>query len=287
MITFQNLIFKLYEYWTKFGFCNIQPIDLEVGAATFHPITFFSSIENKNSYYCFIQLCKRSVDSKFGNIFSMKLQQYYQFQVISKPSINNIQKIYINSLKYLGIDLNKNELKFVEDNWENYTLGACGYGWEVWLNGIEITQFTYFQKMANINCNPVILEITYGLERLSLFLQNILNIYDLIWSNNVEIIKYKDIIKNYEIDKSLYNFYFSDIKFLINCINNYENESLRLLKIKKPLLIVSYEYALKMVNYFNLLDSRDYFSNIERKKYIFRIRNLFCKIAKYNNNFNK
>ncbi len=280
MITFEKLIFKLFKYWNKLGCCAIQPIDIEVGAATFHPITFFSSIEKNNIFYSYVQLCRRPTDGKFGNIISNKLSQYYQFQVILKPSIINIQDLYINSLKYLGINFKKCELKFIEDNWENPTLGAYGYGWEIWLNGIEITQFTYFQQMANINCIPVIVEITYGLERLSLYLQKTNIIYNLIWSkNNNKIIKYKDIIKNSEFNRSFYNFHNSNIDFLVNCMKNFRIESLRLLNIKKPLLIISYEYALKVVNIFNILDSKDYFSTFERKKYIIKIRNLFCKIA--------
>ncbi len=280
MITFEKLIFKLFKFWNKLGCCVVQPIDIEVGAATFHPITFFSSIKKNKIFYSYIQLCRRPVDSKFGNILSNKLSQYYQFQVIIKPSIINIQDMYINSLKYLGINFNKCELKFIEDNWENPTLGANGYGWEVWLDGIEVTQFTYFQKMANIDCVPVLVEITYGLERLSLYLQNINSIYNLIWCRNKNIIiKYKDIILNNEFNKSIYNFYESNIDFLVKCMINYENESLRLLNIKKPLLIISYEYALKFVNIFNILDSKEYFSVYERKKYIIKIRDLFNKIA--------
>ncbi len=258
----------------------IQPIDIEIGAATFHPITFFSSIEKYDVFFSYIQLCRRPIDSKFGNFLSNKLSQYYQFQVIIKPSILEIQELYINSLKYLGINLNNCELKFIEDNWENPTLGAYGYGWEIWLDGIEITQFTYFQKMANIDCIPVIVEITYGLERLCLYLQNINSILNIIWSKiNNKVIKYKNIIRNSEFSKSIYNFYESNIDFLVDCMNNYMNESLNLLNIKVPLLIVSYEYALKVVNIFNILDSKEYFSLFERKKYIFKIRNLFCKIA--------
>ncbi len=289
MVTFENLILMLSKYWSSLGSCNIQSIDIEVGAATFHPITFFSSIGCKKVFYNYVQLCKRPVDSKFNNNkYSLKLQQYYQYQVIIKPSICNIQDIYIDSLKYLGLDIKKNEIRFIEDNWENPTLGAYGYGWEVWLNGLEITQFTYFQKMAGINCLPVIVEITYGLERLCLFLQNIFSISDLIWKkidNNV--IKYCDIINVFEIDKCKYNLYYSNYNFLLNCIKNYEKESLRLLKLKNPLLFVSYEYALKLVNYFNLLDCKNYLSEIERKRYILKIRKLFCKIAKYSLKLNK
>ncbi len=282
MITFQNIILKLIKYWNKYGCTNIQSLDLEVGAATFHPNTFFGAIQKKDIFYSYIQLCRRAKDAKYGNLLSIKLSQYYQFQVINKPSLKNIKQIYVDSLIYLGIDINKNELKFIEDNWENSTLGAYGYGWEVWLNGVEISQFTYFQEMGNIICNPILVEITYGVERLLMHLQKILYINDLIWNidSNNKIIRYYDIISKYEYYKSIYIFNKSNIKFLIKCINQYEEESLRLLKFKNPLWIISYENALKMVNYFNLLDCKNYFSDIERKNMILNIRNLFCLIAK-------
>ncbi len=278
MITFKKLIFKLYKYWSNLGSCIIQPIDIEVGAATFHPMTFFNCLNNKKIFYSYIQLCRRPNDSRYG-YNSNKLQQYYQFQVINKPSLINIKKLYIESLKYLNINLNISELRFIEDNWENPTLGAYGIGWEIWLNGMEISQFTYFKKMGGFNCISIPCEITYGLERISLYLQNVNNISNLIWDVNVfGKIKYIDIL-NSEVDKSYYVFDKSNINFLILCMNNYKNESLRLINLKKPLIKVSYEFAIKMVYYFNLLDAKNYFSKIERQDNILCIRNIFNKIA--------
>ncbi len=280
MYTFQKLISNLVKYWSSLGSCHIQSLDLEVGAGTFHPITFFNALKGDFSFYSYVQLCRRPLDSRYGNNF-YRLQQYYQFQVIIKPTLCNMQDIYLNSLKYIGIDLSKCDIRFVEDNWENPSLGIYGVGWEVWLNGLEITQFTYFQNISGFNCEPVLGEITYGLERLCLYLQNVCSIYDLVWSKNIYgIVKYKDIFLNSEYEKSFYNLNKSDINFLMNCFINYESEALRLISYKKPLIISSYEFIVKMVHYFNLLDAKNYFSNIERQKYILRIRNLFHKVAK-------
>ncbi len=279
MITFKKLIFKLYKYWSNLGSCIIQPIDIEVGAATFHPITFFNCFNKKKSFYSYVQLCRRPNDGRYGNS-SNRLQQYYQFQVISKPFLKDIQNLYIKSLKYLNIDLNISELRFIEDNWENPTLGAYGIGWEVWLNGMEISQFTYFKKMGGFDCIPSLCEITYGLERISLYLQNVNHINNLIWDINVlKKIKYIDILYNDEIDKSYYIFNNSNINFLLSCMNNYKNESLRLINLNKPLIKISYEFAIKMVYYFNLLDAKNYFSRIERQNNILCIREIFNKIA--------
>ncbi len=278
MITFKKLIFKLCKYWSNLGSYIIQPLDMEIGAATFHPITFFNCFNKKNIFYSYVQLCRRPNDARYGDSYN-KLQQYYQFQTIVKPSLNNIQNLYIKSLKYLNINLNLSELRFVEDNWENPTLGAYGVGWEVWLNGMEITQFTYFQKMGGFNCIPVLCEITYGLERISLYLQNVNSINKLIWDNyKSNNIKYINILNN-EIERSDYIFNNSDINFLNSCMNNYKNESLRLINLSKPLIKISYEFAIKMVYYFNLLDAKNYFSKIERQKNILCIRNIFNKIA--------
>ncbi len=278
MITFQKLIFKLYKYWSNIG-CNIvQSWDIEIGAATFHPITFFNSLIKKNSFFSYLQLCRRPNDSSYCKN-NNKLQQYYQFQVIIKPDINNIQNIYIDSLKYLGINLNLCDLRFIEDDWENPTLGAYGVGWEVWLNGIEITQFTYFQKMAGFDCIPSMVEITYGLERISLYLQNIDKINNLIWNENKYLLKYNTLFFNNELEKSLYNLNNLNIKFLELCMNNYKNESLRLINLNNPLIILSYEFAVKMVYYFNILDSKKCFSSIERQRNILCIRSIFNKIA--------
>ncbi len=280
MFTIQKLISRLTKYWAKLGSCFIQSLDLEVGAGTFHPITFFNALKSNNSFFSYVQLCRRPLDGRYGKNY-YRLQQYYQFQVIIKPTLVNIQNIYISSLKYVGVNLSKCELRFIEDNWENPTLGVYGVGWEVWLDGMEITQFTYFQNISGFNCDPVLIEITYGLERLSLYLQNITNIYHLIWYNKgCKSIKYKDIFLKNEIEKSLYNFNYSNIDFLLNCFVNFESEALRLISFKKPFIISSYEFVIKMVHYFNLLDTRNYFSSIERQNFILRIRNLFHEIAK-------
>ncbi len=280
MLTFQNLILKLKEYWSNLGSCIIQPLDLEIGAGTFHPITFFNALKNDHVFFSYVQLCRRPLDGRYLNSL-YRLQQYYQFQVIIKPTLSNMQNLYLDSLKYIGIDLLKCDLRFMEDNWENPTLGVYGVGWEVWLNGVEITQFTYFQNISGFDCDPVLVEITYGLERLSLYLQNITNIYDLVWQKGFYgDIKYRDIFFNSEKEKSLYNFSKSNTSFLLNCFVNYECEALRLISFKKPLILSSYEFVIKMVHFFNLLDAKNYFSNIERQNFILRIRNLFNKIAK-------
>lgn len=278
MFTFQELILNLTKYWSGLGSCHVQSLDLEVGAGTFHPITFFNALKGNFAFYSYLQLCRRPLDSRYGDNF-YRLQQYYQFQVIIKPTLHNMQNIYLDSLKYIGIDLSKCDLRFVEDNWENPSLGIYGVGWEVWLNGMEISQFTYFQKMGGFNCIYIPCEITYGLERISLYLQNVNNINNLIWDINIfGKFKYVDILDS-ELDKSYYIFNESNIDFLILCMNNYKNESLRLINLKKPLIKVAYEFAIKMVYYFNLLDAKNYFSKIERQDNILCIRNIFNKIA--------
>ncbi len=279
MFTIQKLIFKLNEYWSNLGCSIIQSLDIEVGAATFHPITFFNSL-NKNWIFCaYLQLCRRPMDGKYKIIYH-KLKQYYQYQVIVKPTLDNIQDLYLNSLKYLCIDLLSCDLRFIDDNWENPTLGAYGIGWEVLLNGMEITQFTYFQNIAGFNCKPVLGEITYGLERLALYLQNIKNICDLIWDKNkYGYLKYKDIFINNEENIFVDNFSVYDVDFIITCINKYEYEIFKLLSFDNPLIFLSYKLGLKIVYYFNILDSLNYFSNIERQNFILKIRNIFYKIA--------
>ncbi len=278
MITFKKIVFNLFKYWFSLGSYIMYSYDVQMGAATFHPVTFFNSLNKKKVFYSYIQLCRRPNDISYNNNF-YKLQQYYQFQVIIKP-IEEIQNLYLNSLKYLGINLKKCDLRFIEDNWENTTLGAYGIGWEVWLDGMEISQITYFQNMAGFNCIPVIGEITYGLERICLYLQKINNIYDIIWDKNkYGYVKYIDAMNIINFKNIIYDVNYLDINFLYNSMNNYRYESLRLLDIDNSLLILSYELAIKMVYYFNLLDSKNCFSKIERKKYILIIRNIFNKIA--------
>ncbi len=280
MITFQKLIFVLQKYWSNVGSNIVQAFDIEVGAATFHPITFFNFFNDKKIFYSYVQLCRRPSDSHM-NINNDKLQQYYQFQVIIKPSVSNLQELFLNSLRYIGIDFNVCELRFIEDNWNNPTLGAYGVGWEIWLDGMEITQFTYLKQMAGIHCKYIFAEITYGLERLSLYLQKKNSIYDIIWDENdfFGVLKYGDIFLGNELEKSNYNLQSSDINFLFSSFNSYESQSKKLLSFDNFFLNQSYEFVVKMVNCFNLLDSRNCLSDIKRQNLILRTRNLFNRIA--------
>lgn len=273
--TFQNLILNLQTYWSEQGCTIVQPLDIEVGAGTFHPLTFISALENKSFSFAYVQPSRRPSDGRYGSNTN-RLQKYYQFQVIIKPSPNNFQDLYINSLRYLKIDFQSNDIKFIEDNWENPTLGASGVGWEIWLNGIEITQFTYFQQIGGIQCKPIIGEITYGLERLAMHLQDVDNVYDIIWDKNIT---YGDLFHKYEIQQSIYNFKSSNIDILFDFLEKYEKEIYKILKLDKPLIIPAYELLLKITHLFNLIDARKFISVNERQKYILRIRNLTKKIA--------
>ncbi|CEL12513.1 Glycine--tRNA ligase alpha subunit [Candidatus Portiera aleyrodidarum] len=274
--TFEKLIFKLKNYWLKFGCIIIQPLDIEIGAATFHPFTFFNSINKKKEIIktCYIQSCRRPKDGRYGNKTN-RLQHYYQFQVIFKPSPKNFQKIYLNSLKDLGINLKINDLKFIEDNWESPSLGAWGLGWEVWLNNIEITQITYFQQIGGIDCSPVTGEITYGLERIAMHLQELDNIYDIKWNNNIT---YGEIFFKNEKEQSNYNLNYLNKRNLLKKFINYEKDCINLLK--KNLIIPAYEKLLKSSHILNLLDSCNVIDFLEKKIYIYRVRSMACKIAK-------
>lgn len=284
IITFQELILKLQQYWIKFGCTIIQPLDIEVGAGTFHPMTCLSSLKNKPIFFAYVQTSRRPSDGRYGKNIN-RLQQYFQFQIIIKPIPKNFQDLYLNSLKFLGIDLYNNDILFVEDNWENTTLGAWGIGWEIRLNGIEITQFTYFQQICGLNCLATG-EITYGLERLAMHLQCVDNVYDIIWNkNNNEIIKYGHLFKTNELEKSIYNFEYSNVEFLFDIFNKYEKEINELLKREKILIMPAYEYLLKLTHLFNLIDSRKAISVSERQNFILKIRKLTKTIAiKYCNN---
>ncbi|QCI22019.1 glycine--tRNA ligase subunit alpha [Buchnera aphidicola (Lipaphis pseudobrassicae)] len=278
--TFYNLIQILKKYWIQQGCIIFQPLDIPIGAGTFHNATFLGAIGPEPISAAYIQSCRRPSDGRYAENPN-RLQHYYQFQVIIKPPPENIQDIYLKSLNLLNIDEKLHDIRFVEDNWENPTLGAWGIGWEVWLNGMEITQFTYFQQVGGLECNPVTVEITYGLERISMHIQNKSNVYDLIWQQNENIkITYGDIFKENEIEQSQYNFQYSDINFLFDCFKEYELEAKRLMNLKKPLLLVSYEKILQANHIFNLLDSRKFISSSERQSYILRIRKLTSKIAK-------
>ncbi|BAP58334.1 glycine--tRNA ligase subunit alpha [Candidatus Tachikawaea gelatinosa] len=280
LITFQNIIRILKKYWSDKG-CNVlHPIDLEVGAGTSHPFTFFGAINNEPMSAVYLQPSRRPNDGRYGKN-SYRLQHYYQLQVIIKPPPQNIQDIYINSLKSIGIDLKKNDVQFIEDNWSNPSLGACGVGWEVWMNGIEITQFTYFQQMGGISCKQISVEITYGLERLAMHVQQKNNVYDIIWDENLfNKITYGDFFLKNEQDQSAYNFEYANVDFLLYCFNQYEKDIQHLINLKKPLPISAYELALKAIHCFNLMNARQAFSVTERQDYILRLHKLTKSIAK-------
>lgn len=277
--TVQGLIYFLKCYWEDYGCMIVQPLDIEVGAATSHPTTFFGTIGPEPAAAAYVQVSRRPMDSRYGKNPN-RLQQYYQFQVIIKPSPLNIQQLYLDSLQKIGLNCINNDIRFVEDDWENPTLGAWGVGWEVWLNGMEITQFTYFQQVGGLECTSVTGEITYGLERLSLFLQGVNSIYDLIWSNSMlGRITYKDLFYQNELEKSIYNDKYVDVDFLYEKFNRYENRIQYLMTMVKPLLIPAYELILKLIHIFNVLDSKKIISITERKNYILRIRKLAQMVA--------
>lgn len=285
MLTFQQIILNLQNYWASNGCALLQPCDTEVGAGTSHTATFLRAIGPEPWNVSYIQPSRRPKDSRYGKN-SNRIQHYYQYQVILKPAPENIIDLYLNSLISLGLNLQKNDIRFVEDNWKNPTLGAWGVGWEIWLNGMEITQLTYFQQIGGLNCHPILGEITYGIERLAVHLQGVKNVFDLIWVKNIRNnygkknthLTYNDIFYQNELEQSSYNFEYSNTKFLLLTFNNYESETKRLLKLL--LILPSYEMLLKATHTFNLLDARGIISVTERTSYIKRIRTLSCKIAK-------
>lgn len=270
---FQQIILTLQNYWAKHGCALLQPYDMEVGAGTSHTATFLRSIGPEVWKAAYVQPSRRPKDGRYGENPN-RLQHYYQFQVVLKPSPENIMDLYLGSLQELGFDLQKNDVRFVEDNWENPTLGAWGLGWEVWMNGMEVTQFTYFQQVGGIDCKPITGEITYGLERLAMYLQGVENVYDLIWTDNLT---YGDVYHQNEVEQSTYNFEYSDIEFLFSAFTAYEKEALLLMQNK--LALPAYEQVLKAAHTFNLLDARGAISVTERAAYIGRIRNLAKNVA--------
>lgn len=285
--TFQGMILKLQHYWADQNCTIMQPLDIEVGAGTSHPITYLQAIGPEPISIAYVQPSRRPTDGRYAKN-PHRLQHYYQFQVMLKPAPKNIQDLYLNSLKILNIDLKNEDIRFLEDNWENPTLGASGVGWEIWLNGIEITQFTYFQQIGGLNCNPISGEITYGLERIAMHIQNVNNIYDLVWNNNkITKLTYGDIFKQNEIEKSHYNFKYANTNFLFKMFEEYIKEIEYLLTLKIPLPIPAYEYILKATHTFNLLEARKAISITERKRYILHIRTIAKKIAKTYYDFRK
>jgi glycyl-tRNA synthetase alpha chain len=276
--TFQGLILALQQFWAEQGCVILQPLDMEVGAGTFHPATFLRAIGPETWSSAYVQPCRRPTDGRYGENPN-RLQHYYQFQVVLKPSPDDIQDLYLESLRRLGIDTAIHDIRFVEDNWESPTLGAWGLGWELWLNGMEVTQFTYFQQVGGLECFPVTGEITYGLERIAMYLQGVDSIYDLVWTKNAEgkAISYGDVFHQNEVEMSQYNFEQADVAFLFQSFDHYESESQRLIEANLPL--PAYEMVMKASHAFNLLDARHAISVTERQRFILRVRGLARAVA--------
>jgi glycyl-tRNA synthetase alpha chain len=273
MLTFQQIILRLQDYWDRQGCALLQPYDMEVGAGTSHTATFLRAIGPEPWKAAYVQPSRRPKDGRYGENPN-RLQHYYQYQVVLKPAPSNILELYQGSLEALGFDLKKNDIRFVEDDWENPTLGAWGLGWEVWLNGMEVTQFTYFQQVGGIDCKPATGEITYGLERLAMYLQGVDNVYNLQWTDTMT---YGDVYKQNEVEQSTYNFEHSDADFLFSAFTAHEKQAKHLIEVQ--LALPAYEQVLKAAHSFNLLDARGAISVTERAAYIGRIRNLARAVA--------
>ena len=281
MPTFQQVILTLSQYWDRQGCALLQPYDMEVGAGTSHTATFLRALGPEPWRAAYVQPSRRPKDGRYGENPN-RLQHYYQYQVVLKPSPSNILDLYLGSLEALGLDLKANDVRFVEDDWENPTLGAWGLGWEVWLNGMEVTQFTYFQQVGGIDCDPITGEITYGLERLAMYLQGVDNVFDLAWTTRREddvdhVLTYGDVYHQNEVEQSAYNFEQSNAAKLFEQFSLFEAEAKRLLEAKLPL--PGYEMILKAGHTFNLLDARGAISVTERAAYIGRIRTLSRLVA--------
>ena len=274
-ISFQDTILNLQKYWSKKGCVILQPYDLEVGAGTFHPATTLRSLGSKPWKTAYVQPSRRPTDGRYGENPN-RLQHYYQFQVLIKPSPKDIKKMYLNSLSSVGIRYEEHDIRFVEDDWESPTLGAAGLGWEVWCDGMEVTQFTYFQQMAGMECNPISVEITYGLERLCMFIQGKKNVFDLIW--NDEGVLYKDVFHQAEKEFSAYNFEYANTDKLFKIFDMLEEEAKSL--IEKKISLPAYDQCLKSSHVFNILDARGVISVAQRAEYIARIRDLTREIGK-------
>jgi len=276
-MTFQDFINCLQTYWAEQGCVLVQPLDMEVGAGTFHPATFLRSIGPEPWNAAYVQPCRRPTDGRYGENPN-RLQHYYQYQVVMKPAPDNFQEVYLGSLKAIGIDPAVHDIRFVEDNWESPTLGAWGLGWEVWLNGMEVTQFTYFQQAGGLECRPVLGEITYGLERLAMYLQNVDSIFDLVWTDvGGRTVTYGEVFHQNEVEQSTYNFEHADTASLFNWFNTCESEAGKLVDLDLPL--PAYEQVLRASHTFNLLDARRAISVTERQRYILRVRNLSRRVA--------
>ena len=267
-MNFQDVILSLQKFWADSGCVLSQPYDLEVGAGTFHPATLLRCLGPEPWNVAYVQASRRPTDGRYGEN-PMRLQHYYQFQVLKKPSPSNIQELYLESLKVLGIDPLDHDIRFVEDDWESPTLGASGLGWEVWLDGMEVTQFTYFQMAGSVEVKPVSVEITYGLERICMYLQVVDNVFDLKWNDELT---YGDIFHQQEVEQSTYNFEVADVDMLLDLFSKYEGEAKRI--IEEGVVLPAYECCIKCSHLFNLLDARGAISVTERTGYIGRIRNL-------------
>jgi len=275
--TFQDLVFRLQTFWGQRGCVVAQPYDMEMGAGTFHPATFLRAIGPEPWRAAYVQPSRRPTDGRYGQNPN-RLQHYYQFQVILKPSPSDLQELYLESLIELGVDPRVHDIRFVEDNWESPTLGAWGLGWEIWLNGMEITQFTYFQQVGGLDCHPVSGEITYGLERIAMYLQGVDSVFDLIWSEHPELtVTYGDVYHQNEVEMSTYNFEQANTEILFDWFNRCEAEASRLIASGLPL--PAYEMMVKASHTFNLLDARRAISVTERQRYILRVRTLARIIA--------
>ena len=270
--SFQDLILRLQEYWAERGCAIMQPYDMEMGAGTFHPATFLRAVGPEPWSAAYVQPSRRPTDGRYGDN-PFRLQHYYQYQVVLKPSPDDIQEMYLDSLRAIGIDPLVHDIRFVEDNWESPTLGAWGLGWEVWLNGMEVTQFTYFQQVGGLECRPVTGEITYGLERLAMYLQNVESIFDLVWTDGpLGRITYGDVYHQNEVEQSKYNFEAADVDALFVAFDHAEHEAQRL--IDSGLALPAYEQMLTASHTFNLLDARQAISVTERQRFILRVRTM-------------
>ncbi len=274
MLAFQDIILKLQAFWAQQGCVLLQPYDVEMGAGTFHTATFLRALGPEPWRAAFVQPSRRPKDGRYGENPN-RLQHYYQFQVVLKPSPDNIQELYLDSLRSLGIDPTQHDIRFVEDDWESPSLGAWGLGWEVWLNGMEVTQFTYFQEVGGLPCKPVLGEITYGLERLAMYLQGVENVYDLVWTPGVS---YGDVYHQNEVEQSRYNFEYADVAWLLRQFDDFEREASRLMDV--GLALPGFEMVMKCSHTFNVLDARGAISVTERAAYIARVRTLARKVAK-------
>jgi len=276
-MTFQEFIQALEAYWSEQGCVLVQPLDLEVGAGTFHPATFLRAIGPEPWSAAYVQPSRRPTDGRYGENPN-RLQHYYQYQVVMKPSPENFQELYLGSLKAVGIDPQVHDIRFVEDNWESPTLGAWGLGWEVWLNGMEVTQFTYFQQAGGLECRPVMGEITYGAERLAMYLQKVDSVYDLVWTQSGgRMVRYGDVFHQNEVEQSHYNFEHANVEALFGWFDTCEGEARKLVDLNLPL--PAYEQVLKASHTFNLLDARRAISVTERQRYILRVRDLSRRVA--------